>query len=88
MTLTRPLYFASRTLRGLISRRSGFTYIYRRRGWGEAESVTTDAFSLAQTRAIREALPGVLREIGARTLLDVPCGDCHWIRHTDLDLDR
>jgi hypothetical protein len=40
--------------------------------------------TLAATNQIRAWLPGILRELGARTLLDAPCGDRNWIQHVDL----
>ena len=39
---------------------------------------------MAATAPLRRRLPGVLRKLGARSLLDAPCGDFHWMRHVDL----
>ncbi|MFG2116716.1 class I SAM-dependent methyltransferase [Streptomyces sp. NPDC048718] len=44
--------------------------------------------NLAQTEALRSELPGLLAELGVRSLLDVPCGDCFWMSRTALDLDH
>jgi SAM-dependent methyltransferase len=33
-------------------------------------------------------LPGLLKELGVRSLLDAPCGDHRWMASVDLDLDR
>jgi len=65
-----------------------FSQIHAGNLWGEAESLSGPGSSLAETAAIRAELPALLREIGARTLLDAPCGDCAWITQTDLDLDE
>jgi len=65
-----------------------FTRIHAGNLWGEAESVSGPGSSLVETAAIRAALPGLLREIGGRTLIDAPCGDCSWIAQTDLGLDQ
>jgi SAM-dependent methyltransferase len=39
------------------------------------------------TAGIREALPGLLRRLGARSLLDAPCGDAGWIGSMQLEVD-
>ncbi len=49
-----------------------------------AESQSGEASSLTETRALRRALPALLARLGARTLLDVPCGDFFWMRELDL----
>lgn len=36
---------------------------------------------------MREALPGLLRELGVKRLLDAPCGDCNWISKIDLGVE-
>lgn len=55
--------------------------------WGEPESVSGPGSSLAETEAVRRELPGLLRELKVRTLLDAPCGDGWWITQTPLELD-
>jgi hypothetical protein len=64
-----------------------FSQIYHGNLWGEPESVSGPGSSLAETAAVRRELPGLLAELGVRILLDAPCGDCHWIVNTPLDLD-
>ena len=83
--MKRTLYLARRTLHGLVSRRGVFDYIHRTHGWG-GESLSGAASSLEQTRAIRAALPELIHRTGTQVLLDIPCGDCHWIRQVDLPL--
>ncbi|MFP4144418.1 MAG: class I SAM-dependent methyltransferase [Phycisphaeraceae bacterium] len=87
MNFARARYLFFRTLHGLVSRRHAFNYIYRTRGW-RGESVSGAASSLQRTAAVREALPAILQKTRSRSLLDIPCGDCHWIRHVPLKLDR
>jgi SAM-dependent methyltransferase len=65
-----------------------FTKIYEQNGFGGRESVSGPGSDLAQTAAVREALPGVLQQIGARSMLDAPCGDLFWMKEVELDLDR
>jgi hypothetical protein len=43
---------------------------------------------MAETEAIRGYLPALLKRLEVRSLLDIPCGDYHWMRTLDLDLDR
>jgi hypothetical protein len=64
-----------------------FAEIHRGNLWGEPESVSGPGSSLRETETLRRELPGLLAGLGVRTLLDAPCGDCHWISGTPLDLD-
>lgn len=60
-----------------------FTRIYTRRRW-KGESASGAGSSLEQTAALREALPPLLAELKAKSLLDIPCGDLYWIKEMDL----
>lgn len=64
-----------------------FTRIHAGNLWGEAESVSGSGSTLAETAAVRAELPRLLRETGARTLIDAPCGDGSWIVRADLGLE-
>jgi SAM-dependent methyltransferase len=69
----------------LLSTRAAFDHYYRARSWGpQEESISGPASSLERTAAIRRALPELLRELKAASLLDVPCGDFHWMQHVEL----
>jgi len=70
------------------SRREKFINIYRRNGFGGQESISGPGSSLLQTRAIRRELPALLKELHVRSLLDAPCGDFHWMKEFDPDIDR
>lgn len=52
--------------------------------WGQGESVSGPGSSLDATAVIREQLPAMLRALGCRSLLDLPCGDFHWMNRVDL----
>jgi hypothetical protein len=56
-----------------------FTSIYDQNTFGAAESRSGTGSTLEQTAAVRQELPGLLERHGVRTLLDAPCGDCHWM---------
>jgi hypothetical protein len=64
--------------------RAVFTDIYRRNGWANAESASGRGSTLAYTEVVRRELPRLLEELGARSLLDAPCGDFNWMRHVAL----
>jgi hypothetical protein len=66
------------------SAESIFTRIYESNLWGGRESVSGAGSDLEQTAEIRARLPGLLRRHGVRSMLDIPCGDFHWMRHVDL----
>ena len=55
--------------------------------WGAATSASGLGSETAATAAIREALPGLLQRLGARSLLDAPCGDAGWIMDCVQGLD-
>ena len=61
-----------------------FERMYETNLWSGAESRSGVGSSLAATRTLREKLPPLLHSLGVRRLLDVPCGDFHWMRHVDL----
>jgi SAM-dependent methyltransferase len=56
----------------------------RNNKWGDAESLSGKGSNLAATVELRALLPPLLRDLGATSLLDVPCGDFHWMQHVDM----
>lgn len=52
------------------------------------ESVSGNGSSLAATERLRAALPQALKDLGVKTLLDVPCGDWNWMSQVDLPVER
>ena len=70
------------------SRREKFLDIYKRNGFGGQESISGPGSSLLQTRAIRRELPALLKGLHVCSLLDAPCGDFHWMKELDPDVDR
>lgn len=61
-----------------------FSDIYERNLWNDPESASGRGSTLQRTTVIRSVLPALLREVGAESLLDAPCGDFNWMRHTEL----
>lgn len=62
-----------------------FSDIYRTNRWGSPESRSGEGSSMRQTGVLRDALPGLLHRHGVGTLLDIPCGDFHWMSAVPLD---
>lgn len=61
-----------------------FTKIYSENKWGDPESRSGKGSNLVATEKIRAALPGLLRDLGAESFLDLPCGDYFWMSRVDL----
>jgi hypothetical protein len=61
-----------------------FERIYETNLWSDPESRSGVGSGIDSTRALRAELPAALRELGTRTLLDVPCGDFTWMSRVDL----
>ena len=61
-----------------------FERIYSTNLWSDPESRSGVGSRLDSTRVLRTELPRALRQLDARVLLDVPCGDFTWMEHVDL----
>lgn len=61
-----------------------FTQIHKTNAWGGNESVSGPGSGVAQTRALARELPKLFREFGISSILDIPCGDFHWMKGVDL----
>lgn len=76
-----------RRLAGMLRDRLGpaadhgavFGDIFRRNEWGDAESVSGPGSTRARGADFTAELVALLHRLGARTLLDAPCGDFNWI---------
>jgi hypothetical protein len=70
-------------------RRRAFERAYRTGAWtSTGESLSGNGSSLEATERLRRALPGALEQLRVSTLLDVPCGDWHWLSTVELPIDR
>ncbi len=61
-----------------------FGRIFESNFWRGGESRSGRGSAREQTQQIERELPELLRRVHAQTLLDIPCGDFHWMRHVDL----
>lgn len=75
-----PNHFARRAASGQpLSPTDAFRQASRTNLWGGSESPSGPGSSLDQTAGLRVALPGLCRRYQVATLLDLPCGDGHWM---------
>lgn len=67
--------------------KSRFQAIYDTGVWGKVTDGTPESgpgSALSATSTLRQTLPLLLNELGAKTLLDVGCGDFMWMQHVNL----
>jgi hypothetical protein len=76
-----PLY---RKLLEVIPRRLIFSRIYSSNSWDGEDSISGPGSNLEQTKVLVAKLPGLLDRFDVRSMLDIPCGDFHWMRHVRL----
>ncbi|MEQ8194271.1 MAG: class I SAM-dependent methyltransferase [Rhodospirillales bacterium] len=63
--------------------KSIFSFYYDKNLFGSKDSLSGTGSSLEATRTIRTYLPGLLADLGAKKILDVPCGDFFWAKELD-----
>ncbi|WP_426446062.1 glycosyltransferase [Paenibacillus sp. S-38] len=66
------------------SMEESFSKAYQENLWGDEESLSGTGSNLVQTETIRRLLPPLFQMYDVKTILDAPCGDFHWMRHTNL----
>lgn len=64
-----------------------FAYIAANNVWGSPESRSGTGSALEQTQSLIASIPALLRRVGADSLLDIPCGDFHWLSLANLGVD-
>jgi hypothetical protein len=84
--MTRVRSLAVRRLKG--DAKDVFTQIHDKNIWGYEESVSGAGSTLRYTETIRQTLPGLLKELGVESMLDLPCGDFNWMRQVELPVSR
>jgi hypothetical protein len=57
-----------------------FTDIYKKNDWKNDESVSGNGSTLDATEGVRRELPRLFAKFHVKSLLDIPCGDCNWIK--------
>jgi hypothetical protein len=61
-----------------------FTDIYKNNSWGGNDSFSGAGSDVHQTRIITTEIPALLTALHINTILDIPCGDFHWMKNVDL----
>lgn len=64
-----------------------FAKVYQTNFWGSPDSLSGAGSDLIQTAEIRKRIPEVIAHLGARTMLDIPCGDFHWMKEVELNVE-
>lgn len=59
--------------------RDTFTRIYETNSWKDKQSVSGQGSNWEQTQAVRMILPQLWKELGIKSMLDIPCGDMFWM---------
>lgn len=62
-----------------------FSKIYVDNSWKSIESISGPGSTLAATLKLREGLEELLKKFQIKTLLDVPCGDFHWMKTVNME---
>lgn len=62
-----------------------FTEFFHKNKWGTGDSISGSGSYLAQTAVVRNELRTLCRDFAVRTMLDIPCGDFHWMKHVALE---
>ena len=61
-----------------------FTAAFDHGLWKDKESVSGPGSTLGYTSDLRSTLPGLIRALGCKSMLDAPCGDFNWMKEVDL----
>lgn len=61
-----------------------FTDIYKTNKWRGKDSVSGTGSDVHQTKIVSKELPALFNEFGISSMLDIPCGDFHWMKDVDL----
>ncbi len=62
-----------------------FTHIYEGNRWRGAESRSGTGSDISKTRVIIQELPTLCASLNIASILDIPCGDFHWMSRVSLD---
>ena len=61
-----------------------FNKYYEECFWGDPNTRSGRGSNLERTTFLRKALPALVDELNAKTILDIPCGDYYWMQQIDL----
>jgi len=72
------------TITQALSAEHVFTNIYEKNVWGGSDSSSGTGSDHYQTRIIARTIPDLVSAFHIETILDLPCGDFHWMSRVDL----
>jgi glycosyltransferase involved in cell wall biosynthesis len=65
-----------------------FTKVYKKNLFKGVTSRSGQGSDLIQTEVIRKELPELIKKFTINTFMDAPCGDFHWMKETDLNVNK
>ncbi|MBA4369063.1 MAG: hypothetical protein C0403_15645, partial [Desulfobacterium sp.] len=71
-----------------VNLKKKFTKVYRENLFNGVTSRSGQGSALIQTEVIRKELPEIIKKFAINTFMDAPCGDFHWMKETDLDVNK
>jgi len=71
-----------------VNRKQLFLNAYNDNLWDHNFTVSGPGSSLEATEDLRKALPQLVATLGARSFLDIPCGDLQWMKHLSLGVGK
>ena len=70
-----------------MSYKEVFSGIYENYGFGSTESRSGPGSTLEETKLLREEIKRVVFEKGIKSVVDIPCGDFHWMKEIVFNFD-
>lgn len=62
-----------------------FTDIFSGNKWEGTDSISGSGSDTLQTQVIIKELPKIFCDFNIHSILDIPCGDFHWMQHVDME---
>lgn len=72
----------------ILSTEKTFREIFERNHWAGNDSISGQGSDDRQTSEISLRIPELVKRIGIKNFLDVPCGDFHWFSKMQIDLEQ
>jgi len=63
-----------------------FTNVYDNNWWWTGETHSGCGSNLYQTQLIRQEIPRIIKKYDIQSILDIPCGDFHWMQYVALGI--
>ena len=64
-----------------------FSGIYENYGFGSSESRSGPGSTLEETKLLREEIKKLIVKKGIKSVVDIPCGDFHWMKEIVFNFD-